>query len=144
MNTRPHVSFRVALALGVVISASVTLLSCADLDLTGRTRARQAEARAREPYYGKGTVARVIGPGLVELTFASSALPATMAKLIIVRDNVVVAKVKFNGGAMDDRYLCEVLEGTPQEGDLALGWQREAEFTPPSSPPPPSPWRKLP
>jgi hypothetical protein len=64
-----------------------------------------------------------------------------MATLIIVRSSNVVAKVKFGMGRSGDKYVCEVLEGTPQVGDLAFGWQREAEFTPPA---PPSPWRKLP
>jgi hypothetical protein len=96
---------------------------------------------ARAPYYGTGVVAHVIGPGLVDVSFGRSPLPATMAKLIIVRSNAVVAKVNFNGGGMDKYYLCEVLEGTARVGDLALGWQHEAELTPPS---PRSPWRKLP
>jgi hypothetical protein len=139
MNTRPHVSFRVAFVLGAVISASVTLLSCADLDLTGRTRARQAEAEARAPYYGTGVVVRVIRPDLVELKFGSSPVPAIMAKLIIVRSNSVVAKVDFSPGGL----LANVLEGEPKVGDLVFGWQREAEFTKPQ-PRKKQLWEKLP
>ncbi len=125
--------------LVAVICVLLTLESC--VDLTGARQARQGEKMALAPYYGRGVVANVEGPGFVELTFESSPLPATMAKLIIVRNNRVVAKVKFGMGQSGNRYVCEVLEGTPKVGDLAVGWQREAEFIPP---PPRSPWRKLP
>lgn len=143
MNAMPHVRFRMIFARSAIICVLLRLSSCVDLDLTGGSRARQGEAKARAPYYGTGLVARVIRPDLVELTFESSPLPATMATLIIVRSNRVVAKVKFNGGRMGNRYLCVVLDGTPKEGDLVLGWQREAGFTPPQ-PRKKQPWEKLP
>ena len=79
----------------------LTLIGCTAFDVTGEYKARWGRARAQDPYYGKGTVAHVIGTDLVDVTFASSPLPRVMAKLIVVRNNVVIAKVKFNGGGFD-------------------------------------------
>lgn len=104
---------------------------------------RHAEAAARASYYGTGVVVRVIGSGQAVLTFKSPPLPATSATLIIVRDNKVVAKVKFGMGQSGNRYSCAILEGTPEEGDLALGWQRETDFTP-HQPRRRQSWEKLP
>ncbi len=136
MNTRLRILPGNVFRLVTLTCLSLTLESC--IDLTGGRTAWEAERRARAPYYGTGVVTSVIGTGLVDLTFKSPPPPATMATLIIVRSNSVVAKVEFGVGQFDSKHLCKVLEGSPKVGDLALGWQREAEFTPPS------PWRKLP
>jgi hypothetical protein len=88
---------------------------------------RQVEAQARKPYYGTGVVTRVAG--VVDVTFEQAPLPPRFAKFIIVRNNAIVAKVKSGFGERDRTYMCWITEGTPRLGDLALGWQREAEFT---------------
>jgi hypothetical protein len=123
-----------------LVCVLLTLASC--VDITGERYAREQEAKARrEPYYGTGVVAQVIRPDVVWVTFTPPPLLLPSARLIIVRNNTVVAKVEFNGGAVNETYLCHVLEGTPEVGDLVLGRQREAQFTPRA---PPSPTRELP
>jgi hypothetical protein len=136
MKKYAHMPFRCAFGLAAAVWFSLPLGGC--IDLLGSRQAQQAERKAHAPYYGTGIIVSVIGTNLVGLTFRSGSLPATMASLIVVRSNSIIGRVEFGVGRSDSKHLCKIIQGSPVVGDLALGWQREAEFAPPS------PWRKLP
>ncbi len=102
-----------------------------------RRQAHEVEVQASKPFYGTGVVTRVSG-NIVDIQFDPAQLPHRFARFILVRDKTLVGKVEAGSGERGATYLCWIREGNPQVGDLALGWQREKEFTPPS------PWKKLP
>ncbi len=97
------------------------------------SREWEARAAAQQPYYGTGVVTNVRihpkGYRIAAINFGSFSPPPSSAKLLIMRTNSIVGKVQTGWGYNE----ALILEGRPKIGDLAVGWQREADLTPPQS-----------
>lgn len=103
------------------------LAGCVDF-FGDRFEAQVKAGRASTPYYGTGVVTALRverwGEGEAVLNFGSSTPPPYYTPLLIVRSNLIVARV-----SMKQSPTATVLKGSLQIGDLAIGWQRADEFT---------------
>lgn len=120
----------------VMVSVWIASSGCGEFmgynDMTRSTR--EAQAKARQPYYGTGVVTRVHvasldWPARIEINFSPSSPPSVYTPLIIVRTNGIIGKVKMNGDSFPPSAAgADILEGEARVGDMALGVIHEMEF----------------
>ena len=122
-------------ALGLALATGC--LSPIDQWYAGEKRNQQRgerleRARAHTPYLGTGTVMAAGGTvsGVVDFAivrFTPNPPPPLFAQFLVVRSNAVVGKLRLFSNPHDPVSM-EVLEGTPQAGDLIIGIQDEPKY----------------